>query len=540
MPHRYERFTTGFFAGRRAAGRTTRKSPAVAVLAIVLMAGVLASCGSGSGTKSQAAPQNKDVLTIASTFPPLSLDPARSGGDNPLLWFIEPAYSPLIYRGAKGYLPGLAVSWGFVGSSNKIFDLKLRAGVKFSDGAELTAGAVKKWLSYVPKAGGPFAASYDFKAVDVTGPLSLRITLKKPDPSLPVALSHHKTAGHVASPEALKKPKELGTRTFGAGPYMLDPEQTTTNQQYTYVPNPHYWDKPSVRWKKVVIKVMDDENATILAMRSGNVDLMIGSPSTAASAEKAGFNVVRQPTIPALVAFLDRKGSNTPALRDVRVRQALNYALDRKAIAKVLSGGSGKPSSQPAVPGTEGYSADLAGYYSYDVAKAKRLLADAGYEEGFRLPLHAFDAGAGWTESAQIIASYWAKIGVKVDVKVPAAVNEWVAAVSGGKVSAGIWLGKNDDMYSYTVERLEGFLNPQRVHDAEADKLLAQAAAASDEQRPAIWKKVQERWLELAWFVPFSVEDTIYYARPGLKGVKDQMDSSRWVVYPNLQYFHAD
>lgn len=500
---------------------------------------LLVSCQGSGGEQPRAERQNKDVLTIASPFPPLSLDPARSGGDNPLLWFIEPAYTPFMFRTPDGYKPGLAVSWGYTDKAKKVFELKLREGVKFSDGAALTAEGTKRWLEYVPEAGGPFAASYAFKSVEVTGPLGLRITLDKADPSLLAVLSHQKTASHVASPEALKHPEKLGTRTFGTGPYKLDPGQTITNQRYTYVPNEYYWDKKAVHWKKLVVEVMPDENATLLKMRSGSVDVMIGSPQTAASAKRRGLNVHRAHTIPALVAFMDRKGALVPALADVRVRRALNHALDRKAIARLLSGDSGKPTQQVALPGQPGYSPDLEDFYPYDVAKAKKLLAQAGYPKGFTLRLYAYKAGPGWTESAQIIASQWAKIGVKADVKVPASVTEWVGAVAADKVPAAVWLGKNDDMHGYTVERLLGFLNPQRSQDRVVGDLLAQVALASDEEQQELWEKIQRRWLEQAWFAPFSVEDTVYYSRPGLKGIGEQMTPSKWIVYANLQFFRA-
>lgn len=100
---------------------------------------LLVSCQGSGGEQPRAERQNKDVLTIASPFPPLSLDPARSGGDNPLLWFIEPAYTPFMFRTPDGYKPGLAVSWGYTDKAKKVFELKLREGVKFSDGAALTA-----------------------------------------------------------------------------------------------------------------------------------------------------------------------------------------------------------------------------------------------------------------------------------------------------------------------------------------------------------------------------------------------------------------
>ncbi|MGW6457915.1 ABC transporter substrate-binding protein [Streptomyces sp. NPDC055078] len=511
-----------------------------AVLAAVLAMGLLlTSCQGAGGAKPRAGQQSKDVLTIASTFPPLSLDPARSGGDNPLLWFIEPAYTPFLFRAADGYKPGLAVSWRYADAAKKVFELKLRDGVRFSDGAPLTADGVKNWLEYVPRAGGPFAASYRFKSVEVTGPLALRITLNKADPSLLAVLSHQKTASHVASPGALKDPRKLGTRTFGTGPYKLDPGQTITNQRYTYVPNEHYWDKKSVHFKKLVIEVMPDENATLLKMRSGSVDVMIGSPKTARSAKGYGLKVHRTPSIPALVSFMDREGALTPALADVRVRQALNHALDRKAIAALLSGDAGKPTQQLALPGQLGYSSALEDFYPHDVAKARRLLAEAGYPKGFTLRLYAYKAGPGWTESAQVIASQWAKIGVKVDVKVPASVTEWVGAVAANKVPAAMWLGKNDDMHGYTVERLLGFLNPQRTQDPVVGDLLGRIALATEAEQQRLWERIQRRWLEQAWFAPFSVEDTVYYSRPGLKGIEEQMAPSKWIVYANLQFFRA-
>lgn len=499
----------------------------------------LSSCAKGN--EAGAARQNKDVLTLALAAPPQTLNPALAGNGDPIAVVFELSYDSLIYARPDGSLtPGLATSWGYVGTDNQVFEIGLRDGVKFSDGTDLTADGVKEWLLYYQAAGGPNAKRLDIQSIDTSGPLGLRIKLGRPDPLVPYYLTPRSVTGDAVSPRALQDPGKLGTSTYGAGPYMLDPTQTITNRTYTFVPNPYYWNKQAVHWKKVVVEVMVDTNASLLAMRSGKIDYMLGSPQTADSARAAGFNVITQPTWIAEIQFLDRSGAVVPALGDLRVRQALNHAVNRTEITKALYGQYGRPLGQMTIPGADGYSDELAEYYTYDPAKAKQLLADAGYPTGFTLPMVAFNVNPGMTTAAQAIASYWEKIGVKAEISVPPDTSQYVKTITGGRPATQIFYPSADPIYAilgYTLmtPSKAAFYNPYHAADATLDDLYRRASVANDTQRPEIERDINKRWLELAWFVPFAAVEKIAYVQPGLEGVS----MSARLQDPNPVSFYA-
>ena len=467
------------------------------------------------------APQNKTVLNIGVNSTVSSLDPALSGNGDPIDIFPELAYDPLFLRMPDGsFGPGLAVSWRFVGTENKVFEFTLRPGVKFSDGEALTAEGVKKHFEYYGQAGGPFAGRIkEFASIEVTGPLSVRLTLTRSNPDLIFLLCQRQVTGSIISPKGIANPKALGTMTAGAGPYMIEPKETVTDQKYTYVPNPYYWDKKAIHWKKIVVKVIPDPNATLSALLSGQLDYAFGSPRTAAAAAKAGFQVQTAPYILAQVQIMDRNGVITPAMGDVRVRQALNYAIDRKAVAAALFGDYGAPNWQAALPGEDLWSDSLSTYYPYDPEKAKKLLAEAGYAQGLEIPMIAFNLQPGQTDAAAAIASEWAKVGVGTQITVPVSFADYVGRYSkfptmmffygfgSAQLKGSEWFGT-------------GYANPLGVNDKTIDDLYAQGLAEPDTaKRTAIWVQMHKRLLDLAWMVPFAAQSKIVYVRPGLKGV---------------------
>ncbi|WP_242882359.1 ABC transporter substrate-binding protein [Actinomadura litoris] len=495
------------------------------ILGTAVLAGALAAaCGGGAGgAVGKPARQNPDTLTIAVGAPPQSLNPALAGNGDPLIIPVELAYDPLIYlKPDGGYAPGLATEWRFAGSGNKVFELKLRPGVKFSDGTALTAQGVADHFAYFAKAGGLGASRVqNFAKVTATGPLGLRIELRSANPELPYILTQGFAIGDVVSPAGLKDPNRLGTSTAGAGQYVLDAGGSVTNQTYTFTPNPNYWNPKAIRWKKVVVKVIPDANAVLGAMRAGQVDYMISDSKNADAARQAGFDVRTWPYLFGHVQLLDRQGTRVKALGDVRVRQALNHAIDRKALAKALFGRYATPSDQILLPKADGYDPSLDGHYAYDPAKAKSLLAQAGYPDGFSMTMAAYNLQPGETDAAQAVASYWSKIGVKAEIEVPVSIGAYTAGLTGRKYQAQMFEYGGLPMYLVADQLLNtgSLFNPFDNTDPRIAALMREGAAADDASRPAVYRRLQKVLVEQAWFVPFASIDKVTVSRPGLEGV---------------------
>lgn len=494
-------------------------NPAAAVAAATSLA--LAACGGQATGSAPAAGSGKPggVLTVGfSVQAPATLDPAKAPQN--YAWFEELAYEPLIVQRSDGSLaPGLATSWSYTGTGNKIFVLHLRPGVKFSDGSPLTAQDVTADLRYVTTAAGqmsPFFAGDTFAA---TGPLTVTITAARPNPDFPQILTQDDVIGDVISEKGLSSPSLLGTRTFGAGPYMLDPSQTVAGSQYTYMPNPNYYNKPAARWRKVIIKVITDPQSMLNALTTGQVDVANGDPTTIAAARQAGLTVTSTPDLWVGVTLADRGGVVAKPLANVQVRQALNYATSRPAISSALFPGTGTPTSQLIVPGGYGYEAALTNAYPYDIGKARQLLAAAGYPRGFPLRIVTGEYG-GMNLVAQALAQQWQKVGVSLQVTDYANSNQYFAAAFGAKFPSFMTVFGQIPTW---VEGPSLFLppasfNPFHTSSAALAALYQQEALSSGEQQVSLDQQIEAYLVGQAWFVPVATIGLPYYATKAVTG----------------------
>jgi len=492
-------------------------------LAVMLV--VAAACGSGSsssstGTQPAASAAVGGTLTVAQSIGATTLNPETTNQAD--CYFEELAYEPLIVRLENGgFAPGLATSWHYSGEGNTTFVLDLRHGVKFSDGTTMTAQDVVNDFEYLLKANGQMAPEFAGDTFAVTGPMQVTITAKTPNPEFPFLLTQDYNAGDIISAAGLKDPAALGTKTFGAGPYELDAAETVSGSTYTYTPNPYYYDKPAVHWKKVVIKVIATAQATLDAMKTGEVNLTQGDPSTLKAAEQAGLTVTQAPLLWDGVVLADRNGKTVKALASLQVRQALNYDTDRTTIVNALYAGFGHPTEQVTVPGGYGYLASLNSTYPYDPAKAKQLLAAAGYPHGFTMSMVTANYG---DENllAQALSQEWASIGVKVNIIDDANTAAYEAAFASGKVPSFIAI------YGQQPISIEGpglflppaLFNPYHSTSAALQSLYDQDIRASGTAQTALNQKVETYLVDNAWFVPVVATGLPYYATTNITGTK--------------------
>lgn len=495
-----------------------RRSVATAIALVLLAAG----CSDPS--TSNTASGEKSTLNIGTSFPPTpNLDPGNANGAN--LWYLELAYEPLIKMASDGTLkPGLATSWNYVGSGNTTFELHLRDGVKFSDGSSLSADVVKANLdrfrsTAALSTAAQLAGVSDVTAVDNS---TVRITLSQPNPTIATVLSEFYGAGDMASGAAVADPSKLATQTFGAGQYTLDPARTVAGDHYTYAPNPNYWDKNSVKFQTVVVKVLPNPNSALAALKTGQIDAVAGAPNTDKAAKSADMQVLSVPQTFVGLALADRAGATLPPLGDVRVRQAINYAIDRKKVAAglVATYGGPTPTEQVVLPGQSGYNDKT--FYSFDQNKARQLLSEAGYANGFSLPVISFSGPSGMTPLLQVMADELKAVGVNLQITDTSDTNKYIQDMTGGQFPAyGIAFGT---MPLHLMGPLL-FLppatpfNPYHSSDATLNSLYSQAASASSKDMANIEQQEVARLVEQAWFVPVLFQPVSYYARQGVQGL---------------------
>jgi peptide/nickel transport system substrate-binding protein len=489
-----------------------------------LLAATLTTTACSSATKT-ASSGPTDRLTVLALAAPNSLSPALNTICASCVWFTSLSYASLIHTGPKGELqPDLATSWEYVGEGNKQFRLHLRSGAKFSDGTPVDAQAVAKSLNYMRKSGGPVSPFIaPITSITATDPSTVDIKLSQPNPELATLLSTPFQIGDVINPKALSDPKSLGHQTAGAGPYMLSTAETVSNDHYTYVPNPHYWNKAAVHFKKITIKVVKSTTAALQVLRTGAADLAIGDLNTAPSARSAGLKVYSALVAHTGIDIIDRTGAVAKPLRDVRVRQALNYAVDRRTISDSVLHGSGQPINQIGTPGTSDYVQAAANQYAYDSQKAKQLLADAGYPNGFTLNMEIFSQNPPTSDVAQAVISDWEKIGVKVKANTDSDGATYAKNVSSKKYATFSYGFGYIPFYLYSQNWYLPIPNPFNAFNSSDKQLVSyigQGNTAAGSERTSLYGKATQRAVDLAWIVPVTSYPVFYFASPKVGNVK--------------------
>jgi peptide/nickel transport system substrate-binding protein len=491
---------------------------------------VLSACASGSA-KSGSGTAVGDVLTVVTVASPQSLDPGKAQQND--AWFDQLAYEPLIVRQSDGTMrPGLATSWSYQGSDNTTFVLHLRSGVKFSDGSALTAKSVVADLDYVAHGHGQLAPFLTGDTSTATDPLTVTIKAAQPNPNFPLLLTQDYIVGGIISPKGLASTAQLGTHTFGAGPYMLDPADTVTGDHYTYVRNPNYFDPAGVHWQRVVLKVITNAQSVLNALRSGEAQVSVGDPSTIQAARQDGLTVASSPLLWNGVTLADRAGTVARPLADVRVRQALNYATNRGAIAGALFTGNGSPVDQVTVPGGYGYDPAMAKAYPYDPAKAKQLLTAAGYANGFTMTLVTSDYQQ-MNLLAEALAPQWQQVGVRLKITDDANPDQYVSDAFSGKFPA---FSTAFGQLPLWMEGPSLFLpaaayNPFHTKDTALQSLYDRSSRATGTDQNGLDRQIVDHLVRQAWFVPVVSTGLPYYATTTVTGVSTSVHAPLLSLY---------
>jgi peptide/nickel transport system substrate-binding protein len=465
-------------------------------------------------TSSSATVGAKPTLIVGSSLSCLGTTP---GTDNAIFGGI--AYEPLIKRKPNGtYYPGLATAWK-VAADNKSITLTLRKGVRFSDGSAFNAAAVKTWFDWYAAQPGASTAIGKYKSSNVLGQYQLRVNVATANPELERALgfTYFTNWGGVASPKAVAQAKanpqhkDFDKGTFGAGPYMLDPSQSIAGNHCTYLPNPYYYDKSKIHWGKVITKTIVDQNTAFAALKTHELDVVLyGDWRFKDQALKAGIGVVKQYNLFWLIVLLDH-GKLQPALGDVRVRQALNYAIDRKTIVRALLGPDALPSSSPD-PYLSQVPAKVRNYYNYDPAKAKALLKAAGYANGFTFKVAGIgpDAGSQFdtTGFCNAVAQNLKAVGVTMTCETKG--GQGLGTELASKTYDGFFYQDPTQpvwtFYGFYMKGGTNISDQHGFHDKVVDRLWLKGSKLHGAAAQQVWKQMQLQIVKDAWHLPVGVQ----------------------------------
>ncbi len=319
-------------------------------------------------------------------------------------------------------VPALAESWT-VSPDGLQYTFKLRPGVKFQDGTPFDAAAVKFnfdrfWNKsspdYYPKTAS-FVAAYTkwIKAVDVLDPMTVRITLTAPDYEwLRQGLQSYGQPLMI-SPASVKKYGNAGValHPVGTGPFMF--VSRTQGVRTVLKRNPNYWGRPA-KLDRIVFLPLEDPATRVNALRSGEVQMISTPPwDDIDSLVKAGFTLSTNDHAP-YINFLYLNMHSKP-FQDPRVRKAVNMAIDREGIARDIYRKTGRAEYGMLSPGTYAYDPNFKSY-PYDPAAAKKLLAEAGYPNGFTTVFELPQYGTGELVETWIQRDL-KKIGINVELR---------------------------------------------------------------------------------------------------------------------------
>lgn len=442
------------------------------------------------------------TLKIAAPHNPSTLDPmtGRSGPDHAYLYalfdsLIEWDFVSLTPK------PGLAESWTYADAKTLV--LKLRAGVKFHDGTALDAEAVKQNLDW-GRTDQRSAVKVDLSSIEdieVRGALELALKLKAPDTSLPLTLSDR--AGMMRSPKAVAALGQGHDRApVGSGPYKF--VSWADNDRVVITRNADYWKAGEPGPDGIEFKIISEPQTALRSVIAGENDFTYYVPPQQKVVAERSRNVTADVGPSLQVGMLYFNYGRGP-LTDVRVRRAINHAVDRATYIKATAAGLGEAADLALPKAHWAYAPELAGHYAHDPEKAKALLKEAGHPDGLELHLIAWNDQVS-RQRTEVLLEMFRKANIRIKLSTGSGVDTagQFFGKQEGDMHLSFWTGRPDPSLTYGLMFAEGsFFNAGRGATPGLAEALAEArAGATIEARKASFVKVQRIVTEAALFCP--------------------------------------
>ncbi|SEN56105.1 ABC transporter substrate-binding protein [Lihuaxuella thermophila] len=439
--------------------------------------------------------------------------------------------------------PGLAESWE-TSKDGLVWTFKLRQGIKFHDGTPFNAEAVaynfNRWMdkSHPEHKGGEFPyygymfggykgdKGHVIKSVTAVDEYTVKFELNFPQG--PFLSNLAMPVFGIASPTAVKKdPVQFNQNPVGTGPFKF--KNWKKNDSITLEKNKDYWQKGYPKLDRLIFKSIPDNSARFTALQSGDIDMMDGlNPDDVKLVEsnkqlqlfkQAGMNV----------AYLALNTEKKP-LDHPKVRQALNHAVNKEGIIKSFYADLAVPAVNPMPDIIWGYNKEIKDY-EYDLDKAKQLLAEAGYPNGFEIEFYAMTEPRPYMPNGKKVAEYMAADFEKIGVKTKIVTYDWqtyLDRTGKGEHAMALfgWNGDNGDPDNFLYVLLDK--DNTRTPDAgniafyksdELHEVLIQAQRESDQsKRSELYMKAQEIIKKDAPWVPLVHATVPFAAKAGVRG----------------------
>jgi peptide/nickel transport system substrate-binding protein len=363
------------------------------------------------------------------------LDPVLNNA-NADIWILTSLYSTLILPSpdGKGLLPGLATKWAS-SADGKTYTLTLRSGAQFADGSPVTTDDV---LWSLNRARNPNVGIWNFLLVSIANVAApddhtIVITLKNPDPSIPAALATfnsaimpHKLFEATKGANDTDKANNFALHPIGSGPFVLSSWER--GSKMVLKRNPYYFGKDSAGRRlpyldEVDLTIVPDDATRILQLQAGQIDATEFIPYERVKELQNDPNLTMDLFPSTQVTYLQlnvapKLSDGTPnPLSNTKVRQALNYAISKEAIIKVVTHDLGTPMHSFLSSATPDYYGGDGAAYPFNMAKAHELLKEAGYDKGFTLTALAQAGKANDTATLTLIQQMWSALGVTLKIQ---------------------------------------------------------------------------------------------------------------------------
>lgn len=453
------------------------------------------------------APRRGGVLRVSGSSNPSSLDPATggAGSDHTYLWTIYDTLVEWDYKTLEPK-PGMA-QWQYPDPMTLV--LAVHPGIVFHDGTACDAEAVKFNLDRgrSDQRSNIKADLSSIAAVEVTGPLEVTVKLERPDSALPAILSDR--AGMMVSPTAVAKfGNEHDRNGVGAGPWKL--VSWADNQGISMVRHEKYWRNDRGFVDGIEFAIMPERSTGLRSVVAGENDLAYQLPPRLKPLidRSKSIDLVTGPTLYCRQIYLNL--AREP-LTDVRVRQAMNFAIDREAFVKVAQSGFGEPAHMNLPSSHWAYDAEIAKLYPHDLDKARALLAEAGLQGGFDLTIGGY-TDADSVRRAEILMDQLGKVGIRLKFTngtIPEISAQYFGKEKKFDSLLSAWTGRPDPAMTYgLLYAKDAYFNAGRVEiSSELTELLAKSRESEDMAvRKKTFSRLQRIVMEQALVVPIAFD----------------------------------
>ncbi len=376
-----------------------------------------ASSAPAAPSASNAAPK-KDVLVAAQGADPKTLDP-QGTTDSPAGRVSSQIFENLVEQDEEmNIIPGLAEKWDIVDPSTYVFHL--RKGAKFHNGEELKASDVM--FTFKRAGESPHAksimATIDVESCKVIDDYTFEMKLSKPFGPILAHLAHNVMA--IVNEKAVTESGDkVGQSPIGTGPYKF--VKWTASDKIELTRFDDYWGDKAII-KDLVIRTIPETASRTIELETGGIDVAIDVPPNDIARLDAAPNTVVLKSKDFTTSFIVLTNTQGP-LQDVRVRQAINMAVDTNAILNVIYQGTGLKGSGPMSPSIWGYNPSLK-QYEYNVEKAKALLAEAGFPNGLKLTITTNETQQR-IDICEMVQNQLKAVGIEVEIQIM----EWGAFI---------------------------------------------------------------------------------------------------------------